>query len=76
VFDFLFRTEYQKQLADILGMLPSTSLFFSVGPYLMARLSLLSKNEKDELFSFIYSLGEEGYFTDFHQASVVSTSYL
>ena len=76
VFDFLFRTEYQKQLADILGMLPSTSLFFSVGSYLMARLSLLSKNEKDELFSFIYNLGEEGYFSDFHHASVVSTSYL
>jgi hypothetical protein len=76
VFDFLFRTEYQKQLADILGMLPSTSIFFSVGSYLMSRLSLLSKNEKDELFSFIYDLGEEGYFTDFHHASVISTSYL
>ncbi|MBU7015876.1 MAG: winged helix-turn-helix domain-containing protein [Theionarchaea archaeon] len=76
VFDFLFRTEHQKQLVDILGMLPSSSLFFSVDSYLLARLSLLNKKEKDELFSFILDLGEEGYFTDFHCASVVSTSYL
>lgn len=28
--DFLFESLYHKQLADILGMLPSTSVFFSV----------------------------------------------
>jgi len=33
VSDFLFETLYQKQLAHILGMLPSTSLFFSVVVY-------------------------------------------
>ena len=75
VFDFLFKTEYQTQLADILGMLPSTSVFFSVKDHLFARVSLLSKQEKDQLFSFVYRLGEEGYFTDIYNASVIATSY-
>ncbi len=74
MFDFLFKSEYQKQLADILGMLPSTSIFFSVDQYLLARLALLNKKEKDDLFSLILHLGEKGYFTDLYQAAVVSTS--
>lgn len=74
MFDFLFQSQYQKQLATILGMLPSTSIFFSVGDYLLARLALLNKKEKDDLFSLIFHLGEQGYFADFYPATVVSTS--
>ncbi len=69
--DFLFKSEYQKQLVDILGMLPSTSLFFSVDKYVWARLALLNKKQKDDLFSLIYRLGEEGFFTSSHQVLVV-----
>lgn len=72
--DFLFKSEYQKQLKDILGMLPSTSIFFSVGTYLLARLSLLNKKEKDDLFSLILQLGELGFFTDLYVAIVISTA--
>jgi len=72
--DFLFRSEYQKQLADILGQLPSTSVFFSVGDYLFARLSVLNILEVKLLFSFIFELQKKGFLTDFHQAAVSSTS--
>ena len=74
ILDFLFQSEYHKQLADILGMLPSTSIFFSTGEYLLARVSLLNKKEKDDLFSLIFQLEAEGYFTQCYQTMVVSTS--
>jgi hypothetical protein len=41
--DFLFHTHYHTQLANILGMLPATSVFFSVGNHLFARVSFLDK---------------------------------
>ncbi len=72
--DFLFKSEYQKQLTDILGMLPSTSTFFSAGEYLLARLCFLNKKEKDDLFSLIFTLEERGFFTNFYQAMVISPS--
>jgi len=48
--DSLFDSVYQKQLTDILGMLLCTSMFFSVGEYLFARLSVVNKKEKDDFF--------------------------
>lgn len=74
--DFLFKSKYQKQLADILGLLPSTSMFFSVGNYLFARLSVRDIFERRSLFSFIFELQEKGFFSHFYQASVISTSEL
>ncbi len=73
IFDFLFQSEYQKQLTNILGMFPSSSIFFSVGKYLLARVFLLNKKEKDDLFVLVFQLGEKGFFTDVHQTVVVST---
>jgi hypothetical protein len=73
MFDFLFKSEHQKQLVEILGMLPATSLFFSIGNYLFARLFLLTKREHNDLFSLVFRLGEEKFFTDFCQAVVIST---
>lgn len=70
--DFLFKSEYQKQLSTILGMLPSTSIFFSVGDYLFARLFFLNKKEKNDLLMVMFQLGERGYFTEGYQVSVVS----
>ena len=72
--DFLFQSEYQKQLVDVLGQLPSTSVFFSVGDYLFARLSVLNVRERKLLFFFIFQLQEEGFLTDFCQATVISAS--
>lgn len=74
IFDFVFKSDYHRQLADILGKLPSTSLFFSVGSYFFVRLFLLNKREKDELFSLLFRLGELDFFTDFYYTVVVATS--
>lgn len=71
VSDFLFESVYHKQVADILGMLPSTSIFFSVGDYLFMRLSMTNKKEKDDLLSFVFHLGEEGFFSSFYYAAMV-----
>jgi hypothetical protein len=71
--DFLFRSQYEEQLATVLGMLPSTSLFFCVGNHLFARLSVPSKREED-LALLITELKDKGYFTEYHQSTAVLTS--
>jgi hypothetical protein len=63
VLDFLFTSEYHEQLAEVLGMLPSTSIFFSMGKYLFARLSVLDNKQKDELLYLIGGLKQKGYYT-------------
>jgi hypothetical protein len=72
-YDFLFRSGYRRELATVLGMLPSTSLFFCVGDYLFARLSVPSKREND-LALLISELKDKGYFTGYHQSTAVLTS--
>jgi hypothetical protein len=69
--DFLFRSQYEEQLATVLGMLPSTSVFFCVDDYLFARLSVLKEND---LISLISELKEKGYFTEYHHSTAVLTS--
>jgi hypothetical protein len=71
--DFLFRSQYEEQLATVLGMLPSTSLFFCVDDYLFARLSVLKEREKN-LTSLISELKEKGYFTEYHHSTAVLAS--
>jgi hypothetical protein len=63
VLDFLFTSAYHEQLAEVLGMLPSTSIFFSMGKYLFARLSVLDNKQKDELLYLIGGLKQKGYYT-------------
>ncbi|MBU7012181.1 MAG: hypothetical protein HXS46_15960 [Theionarchaea archaeon] len=72
-FDFLFQSDYHKGLANVLGMLPSTSYFFSVGRYLFARLSFVDKKQRDDLYSLICALQEKGYITQWCQAMVISS---
>ena len=72
--DFLFTSEYQEQLANVLGMLPSTSIFFSVGEYLFARLSVLDNKQKDELLYLIGGLKQKGYYTAVDSVLPVSAS--
>jgi hypothetical protein len=69
--DFLFRSEYQKQLATIFGMLPSTSLYFSAGDHLFARVFVQKKND---LASLILELETKGYFTDVYHSTAVLAS--
>ncbi|MBU7028080.1 MAG: winged helix-turn-helix domain-containing protein [Theionarchaea archaeon] len=66
--DFLFQSDFHSQLTNVLGSLPSTSVFFSVGQYLLARLCVLTKSEENDLISLIYQLKEKGYFSQFRYA--------
>jgi len=72
-FDFLFESDYHKGLKNVLGMLPSTSFFFSVGQYLLARLSFVGKQQRDDLYSLIRALQEKEYITQWYQAMVISS---
>lgn len=72
--DFLFESEYHTQLKTILGMLPSTGIFFSVGTYLLARLFFLTKKEQNELLTFILQLKEKKYYTRVFNAIKISGS--
>ena len=56
--------DYHTQLKDLLGMLPSTSFFFSVTDYIFARLSFLNKEEQDDVLSLIEKMGKEGFYTE------------
>jgi hypothetical protein len=67
-FDFLFESVYHRQLTHILGMLPFTSVFFSVGNYLYTRLTFLDIKERDSLFSLIYQLEDLAYITNYYVA--------
>jgi len=59
-YDFLFESDYHKELAYILGMLPSTCAFFSVGNHLFARLSLVDREQEYDLFSLVHQLKDKG----------------
>jgi hypothetical protein len=69
--DFLFRSQYQKQLVTVLGMLPSTSLFFSAGDHLFVRVFVQKKND---LASLISELETKGYFTEVYHSTAVLAS--
>ncbi len=66
--DIIFNSHYHQQIADILGLLPSTSLYFSFGEYLFARLFLLNRDEIDEVFTLINKM--ESYYSDYSVAQV------
>jgi len=64
VFDLLFHSDYHSQLKDLLGLLPSTSFFFSVSDYIFARLSFLNKEEQDDVLSLVEKMGKKGFYTE------------
>ena len=70
---FLFSSDHHQQLMTILGMLPSTGVFFSVGNYLFARLTVLNPGEARELFSLTTKLRKLNYFTEFEGATIIAT---
>jgi hypothetical protein len=73
--DYLFESLYHTQLTDVLGLLPSTSQFFSVNKYLLARLLILTRKQEEDLFSLLFQLKQKGFFTDFHYTRVIATSH-
>jgi len=72
--DFLFKSDYQRQVADVLGLLPSTSLYFSAGDYLLARLFVPNGKKMRNLLIFIYDMKKKGFFIDFCSSTVISAS--
>ncbi len=64
VFNFLFESAYHKQLTAVLGMLPSTSVFFSAGDRISARLFAQDSKEVNDLFTLMLELKEPGYFAE------------
>ena len=70
-YDFLFGSDYHQQLTDILCMLPSTGVFFSVGDFLFARLAVLNPDEASDLFSLIAQLQKLNFLTEFKGGATV-----
>ena len=66
--DIIFNSQYHQQIADILGLLPSTSLYFSFDKYLFARLFLLNRDEIDKVFTLINKM--ESYYSDYSATQV------
>jgi DNA-binding Lrp family transcriptional regulator len=66
--DIIFNSHYHQQIADILGLLPSTSLYFSFDEYLFARLFLLNRDEIDEVFTL--TDGMESYYSTYSAVQV------
>ena len=68
--DFLFQSENQKQLTDILGQLPSSWIFFSVGDYLFGGFCTSTSERRRELHKFTYEMRGEGLFSELRYAEV------
>ncbi|MBU7048344.1 MAG: hypothetical protein HXS54_18080 [Theionarchaea archaeon] len=59
--DFLFESLYHQQIKDILGLLPSTSLFFSVNDSIFVRLFLLNKKEESSVLALLDEMNYMSY---------------
>ena len=66
--DVLFKSEYQKHLGEVLGVLPTSTLFFSVGDYVFARLFLPCELSAKVLMVITDTTGE--FFTEAHSVMV------
>ncbi|MBU7017206.1 MAG: hypothetical protein HXS44_06830 [Theionarchaea archaeon] len=59
--DFLFESSYHQQIKDILGLLPSTSLFFSVNDSIFVRLFFLNKKEEASVLALLDEMNYTSY---------------
>ncbi|MGC1121081.1 MAG: hypothetical protein WBA22_08295, partial [Candidatus Methanofastidiosia archaeon] len=74
MFDFLLKSEYQKQIMDILGLLPCSCGFFSAGDFLLARFFLRWPDEVKKVDTILLYLEKYGYCTEWLRSLVLSTS--
>ncbi|MGC1121772.1 MAG: hypothetical protein WBA22_11830 [Candidatus Methanofastidiosia archaeon] len=74
MFDFLLKSEYQKQIMDILGLLPCSYGFFSAGDFLLVRFFLTWPGEAKKVDTLLWYLEKYGYCTDWLRSLVLSTS--
>lgn len=61
--DFLFKSDYHRQLMDVLQWLPSSCTFFSAEHYFFARICVLNRTQQNELLSLLEVLRERRYYT-------------
>jgi hypothetical protein len=59
--DFLFESVYHQHIKDILGLLPSTSLSFSVNDSIFVRLFFLSKIQETSVLALIDEMNYRSY---------------
>jgi hypothetical protein len=64
ILDFLLTSEYQRQIRDVLGLLPASGGFFSMGEQLLARIFFNGKNQWHLVYAIISALERHHYFTE------------
>ncbi|MGC1122121.1 MAG: hypothetical protein WBA22_13610, partial [Candidatus Methanofastidiosia archaeon] len=74
MFDFLLKSEYQKQIMDILGLLPCSCGFFSAGDFLLVRFFLTWPGEAKKVDTILLYLEKYGYCTGWLRSLILSTS--
>ncbi|KYK31937.1 MAG: winged helix-turn-helix domain-containing protein [Theionarchaea archaeon] len=68
---FLFETEYEQALIDLFSLLPTSSLFFKVGSYLLTMIYIRTDPLITSLSRAIYTLKERSILKDFYKGVVV-----
>ncbi|MGC1121168.1 MAG: hypothetical protein WBA22_08740 [Candidatus Methanofastidiosia archaeon] len=71
--DFLLKSEYQRQLMTILGLLPYSCVFFSTGDAVWARLPVRGPEDTKGVNTVMGYLEKFGYVTDIVMSLVMST---
>ncbi|MGC1119613.1 MAG: hypothetical protein WBA22_00845 [Candidatus Methanofastidiosia archaeon] len=73
--DFLLSSNHQRQVVDILGLLPCSGIFFSAGDFLLARLFMKGPEESKRVDTIILHMRKCGYITDFQTSLVLATCH-
>ncbi|MBU7025196.1 MAG: hypothetical protein HXS40_13625, partial [Theionarchaea archaeon] len=71
--DFLLKSDYQKQLITILGLLPCSGVFFSTGDAVWARLPVRERDDIRKVNAVMSYLKIFGYITDAAMSLAMST---
>jgi hypothetical protein len=74
MFDFLLKSEYQKQIMGILGLLPCSCAFFSAGDFLLVRFFFTWPGEAKKVDTILWYLEKYGYCTGWLRSLILSTS--
>jgi hypothetical protein len=71
--DFLLKSDYQKQIITILGLLPCSGVFFSTGDAVWARLPVRERKDIRNVDIAMSYLEKCGYITDVAMSLAMST---
>jgi hypothetical protein len=71
--DFLLKSDYQRQIITILGLLPCSGVFFSTGDAVWARLPVREREDVRNVNTVISYLRKCGYITDAAMSFAMST---